>query len=804
MDSSEIGLQDGAPATEQPTPLSQEATDSSPPVNATPAAALVTRDPDAQPTDSPATATTGTTVQDLLDKLRSTVGLTDDQLPSVESVLAEFMNSAAPTASAPAQRATAPEPDGQSTTDGAKDQTQKTGKLPRNERPLTEAAARGLIRDETTRQIALQTPDVPSAIDSYLESADGAKLITDRMDAAYPAWLKSEDTLTRFAEAIGSTVNLDGIFKPFLREMVEEKIATLKTEVDEKINGITAATLYSQPDARKTLEPLIKRVARNEVRECTPGIALQTIVKREDELRQARRDAVPFDDADSSDAERVQTWVDDPCRPAVGKHQPAEKQQATRQRTNDQKAQSVPEHNPSVPSDKYSSDSSDATSHKSDQSKQSEEAPVSPTPRPDVNKNLKERPYEADEDDLKTFREQAEETEKKDALSSMKPALEGFRKAVDFKTYRLINRSASYTPRMTGNLTRAKKKVDASMSSRTWTGKDKIGVLNFLENFKRACDSAGLHEGLAMHLFQFYVKEKAWNTIAGKLEAPAKTAEGRVAQRRAKKLTSWSLVVQRLLKKHADDQIIAEANGRVTSWHIPETMSEPRYADLLQERARKCGNVYSDRNLIEYFANGVNPLIQHAVRQYVADHPDKDLDDVARFAQTVPREHRNSRSDKGDRQDKHDRKDKENRSSNDRDRGSKSSGSSPGQKSQDSRSHRSRDRQPSAHQADSASEVNAVAHGGNAAKKSPQQQNPQCRFCLGRHDSAKCDHLKGMSADARDRLIQAREANYQQRVRTQSWSRPSNRGSSAQGSSSRAGQSVSFAEDEGSETESEN
>ena len=52
------------------------------------------------------------------------------------------------------------------------------------------------------------------------------------------------------------------------------------------------------------------------------------------------------------------------------------------------------------------------------------------------------------------------------------------------------------------------------------------------------------------------------------------------------------LVVQRLLKKHADDQIIAEANGSVTSWHIPETMSEPRYADLLQERARKCGNVY--------------------------------------------------------------------------------------------------------------------------------------------------------------------------------------------------------------------
>ena len=39
-----------------------------------------------------------------------------------------------------------------------------------------------------------------------------------------------------------------------------------------------------------------------------------------------------------------------------------------------------------------------------------------------------------------------EEVERKDALKTQRPANELFEKAVNYKTYRLANHSASYTP----------------------------------------------------------------------------------------------------------------------------------------------------------------------------------------------------------------------------------------------------------------------------------------------------------------------------------------------------------------------
>ena len=117
------------------------------------------------------------------------------------------------------------------------------------------------------------------------------------------------------------------------------------------------------------------------------------------------------------------------------------------------------------------------------------------------------------------------------------------------KNYRLANRSASYTPYMAGHLLRSKKKVDASMSQKSWNGKDLVGVLNFLNSFRRAYNDGGVHEGVGMMLFQYYVKDTAWKTLKDRIEAPASSPTGRAQQLKAKNLTSWSLVFQRLLKE---------------------------------------------------------------------------------------------------------------------------------------------------------------------------------------------------------------------------------------------------------------
>ena len=108
--------------------------------------------------------------------------------------------------------------------------------------------------------------------------------------------------------------------------------------------------------------------------------------------------------------------------------------------------------------------------------------------------------------ELHNFRQVTEEVERKEALKTQRPVNELFEKAVDYTTNRLANRSASYTLYMAGNLLRSRNKFDASMSQKSWNGKDRAGVLNFLESFRHACNNGGVHEGFGMMIFQYYVK----------------------------------------------------------------------------------------------------------------------------------------------------------------------------------------------------------------------------------------------------------------------------------------------------------
>ena len=111
----------------------------------------------------------------------------------------------------------------------------------------------------------------------------------------------------------------------------------------------------------------------------------------------------------------------------------------------------------------------------------------------------------------------AEEVEQKDALKTGRPTNALFEKAFDYKTYRLANSSDRHTPYMEGHLHRSKKKVDACMSQKWWNVKDRAVILNFRDNFRRACNDCGVHEGIGMMLFKYYVKDTAWKILKDRI-----------------------------------------------------------------------------------------------------------------------------------------------------------------------------------------------------------------------------------------------------------------------------------------------
>ena len=117
---------------------------------------------------------------------------------------------------------------------------------------------------------------------------------------------------------------------------------------------------------------------------------------------------------------------------------------------------SVADGNPRDPSNDSSTSSNNSrSSEKSNKSGKSVTTSLAPS-KPDTvatkdrerlrAKQLEEKPYKAEEHELQTFRQMAEEVERKEALKTQRPANALFEKAVNNKTYRLANRSASYTP----------------------------------------------------------------------------------------------------------------------------------------------------------------------------------------------------------------------------------------------------------------------------------------------------------------------------------------------------------------------
>ena len=87
----------------------------------------------------------GKTVRNLLDKIRETTALQDEQLPSLESAITAFFNTQEPT--------------GQQTSIEVPARTTK--RPPRSERLVSEEIMRSLVRDEVQRKVEYELPAMP-------------------------------------------------------------------------------------------------------------------------------------------------------------------------------------------------------------------------------------------------------------------------------------------------------------------------------------------------------------------------------------------------------------------------------------------------------------------------------------------------------------------------------------------------------------------------------------------------------------------------------------------------------------------
>jgi len=395
----------------------------------------------------------------------------------------------------------------------------------------------------------------------------------------------------------------------------------------------------------------------------------------------------------------------------------------------------------------------------------------------DGRRKIKETPQEFVERLAKDAKE-AERTERKDKLERLRPVNPLYKKAVDYRTYRLVQRSSEYTVKMESKTSKTQQRVEIRMQKTVFSGNDPIAILNFLKTFKDACDGSSVNEGAAMWLFQYFLTTPAKTLVTQRLKQPATSSKQKARDRKEKKLTSYAAVVNYLLNEYASDDIIAKAHSDLSTFRLLGNMSETTFATKLQTKATRCGGVYPDSTIKTYFVDGIHPDLRETVRNFMAQNPDKSLQSVARYAQSMSKFRNNdassSRTDRRDSRDTRDSRDRDNRSDSRRDyRGSRNNKSD--RNSKDSRKGASSS--TSYQQSSEKPSVNAA------------EQQKRCRLCLGDHDTDDCTNV---SQAERKKLIEQREKNFQNLRKSNIGKRTSSPKPSSAGSSSKA-PSVSFA-----------
>ena len=221
-------------------------------------------------------------------------------------------------------------------------------------------------------------------------------------------------------------------------------------------------------------------------------------------------------------------------------------------------------------------------------------------------------------------------------LEVIRPMHEIFKKAVDYRLYRLDK-----TDDRCGNIpiSRLHKKISGQMKDQTFSGEDPIAILGFLARYKDACNHNEISEGDALWCMQYFLTGQAATLVQARLSGNTMAIDAK----RNEMLTNYSELVNFLLHNYATDDAMAEALADVEGFKQTTALTERQYSDELWKRALRCGTVFSSNRMKGYFVEGVLPAIRSQLRNYATDHPRSSYEAVVRYAKGLGASYRSVR-----------------------------------------------------------------------------------------------------------------------------------------------------------------
>ncbi|CAN8068452.1 unnamed protein product [Agarophyton chilense] len=164
-----------------------------------------------------------------------------------------------------------------------------------------------------------------------------------------------------------------------------------------------------------------------------------------------------------------------------------------------------------------------------------------------------------------------------------------FLKILDYRNYRLADRSAKYSGSVARRVAKWAKRMQLTITD-NFSGSDPIAVLKFLSLFRTACDKNGVHEGATLYLFQFFRTGQVLGRVVSKISGTTDLVD---AQDR-ELLRFYPQVVHYLLETYATDDVVVDAHQEAISIRPIFNMTKSAFADDLWKKAYRCGNWLSE------------------------------------------------------------------------------------------------------------------------------------------------------------------------------------------------------------------
>ena len=170
--------------------------------------------------------------------------------------------------------------------------------------------------------------------------------------------------------------------------------------------------------------------------------------------------------------------------------------------------------------------------------------------------------------------------------------LTAFRTVVDYRYYRLVNRTAVLMPSDTESMYKLKKQVDGLYPTlKVFDGFQPIKLFDFLTTMKEALNGFGKSEAIGVRLLAFYLSEDAKSVYEAQVNPGT-------ASRTAMLNATWPYVINAMIRRFLTEEVLQEAFDEVDRAKQLDTEDEMQFAQRMLENSRKCCHVFTPSELV--------------------------------------------------------------------------------------------------------------------------------------------------------------------------------------------------------------